>query len=276
MNEDIWIPKRHERYYCVGGDCSVESYMNNSDFDKGRIQCGNAFKTLKEAETAAAVIKKTFKYIFGRKSPVAFDASVFDHPDCPEWARYAVLEELGFVVFSDLKLHRKNNRWEVIDPATSLKVMHEWGPIEGFHTIFLERPDTEFPSWVKKEAYVFNVEKGGGIITDVTRNSCKIAFFDSKGIKEKVCLSFSEFKESDIKKGILRDFLVHELKDLLNRELTTVGAFAYGVSGVNLQNCTVLVNGSWIEPSTLKAQFSLLEDRRNIRIPCGVVIPPLF
>lgn len=108
------------------------------------------------------------------------------------------------------------------------------------------------------------------------KNSCSIAFFDSKGINEKVCLSLSEFKESDIKKGILRDFLVHELKDLLNRELTTVGAFAYVVSGVNLQNCTVLVNGSWIEPSTLKAQFSLLEDRRNIRIPCGVVIPPLF
>lgn len=180
MNEDIWIPAPNERYYCIGADCSVESYRNNSNFDKGRIQCGNAFKTFKEAETAAAVIKKTFKCISGRKSPVTFDASVFDRPDCPEWARYAVLEELGFVVFSDLKLRRKNNRWEVIDPATSLKVMHEWGPIEGFHTVLLERPDTEFPSWVKKEAYVFNVEKGGGIITDVTKKLLQHSFLRFK------------------------------------------------------------------------------------------------
>lgn len=107
MSEDIWIPAPNERYYCIGADCSVESYRNNSNFDKCRIQCSNVFKTLKEAEKAAEVIKKTFKYMFGRKSPVAFDASVFDRPDCPEWARYAVLEELGFVVFSDLKLRKK-------------------------------------------------------------------------------------------------------------------------------------------------------------------------
>lgn len=153
--------------------------------------------------------------------------------------------------------------------------MHEWGPIEGFHTVLLERPDTEFPSWVKKEACVFNVEKGGGIITDVTKNSCSIAFFDSKGINEKVCLSLSEFKEADIKKGILRDFLVHELKDLLDRELTT-GSSTRIVSGVNLQNCTVLVDGFWEHPSVLKAKYMLVEEHGDIHIPCGMVIPSLF
>lgn len=272
MNEGVWIPKHNERYYCVGGNCVVESYRNNSGLDKERIQCGNVFKTSKEAEIAAAETKKLFKHIHGRNFPVAFDTSVFDHPDCPEWAKYAVLEELGFVVFSDLKLHRKNNRWEVIDSATSLKVMHEWGPIEGFHTILLERPDTEFPSWVKKEAYVFNVEKGGGIITDITKNSCKIAFFDSKGVEEKVCLSLSEFKESGIKKAALRDFLVHELRDLLDRELTDDSS-TYFVSGVNIQNCTVLVNDSWIKPSVLREKYKLLADRGNIHIPCGMVFP---
>lgn len=99
-----WKPEINEIYYYISESFTVEVDCNKNVFtDKERIYCGNCFKTEKEAQAA---VKKVKDLLLGLHEPATdcnqlpkLTTDVFDRKDCPEWARYAVVNSKGTLIF---------------------------------------------------------------------------------------------------------------------------------------------------------------------------------
>lgn len=50
FEEEDWIPKIDEKYWCFEAICVTNYHWTNSKYDKERVRMGNCFKTREEAE----------------------------------------------------------------------------------------------------------------------------------------------------------------------------------------------------------------------------------
>ena len=95
-------PGKGERYWCVSGAGEVNYvYWNSDGFDREYYKHGNCFKTEKKAQFAAKKVKALLLSLH-EEQPVTecnqlpkLTAEVFNRPDCPEWAKYAAVDENG-------------------------------------------------------------------------------------------------------------------------------------------------------------------------------------
>lgn len=97
-----WKPEVCESYYYIDSICCVdEEKWHDIILDKIRHKKGNCFKTFSEAQSAAEKVKALLLSLH-EEQPVAecnqlpkLTAEVFDRPDCPAWAKYAMVNDLG-------------------------------------------------------------------------------------------------------------------------------------------------------------------------------------
>ena len=95
-----WKPKKGETYWSFDfyGNVHQRTYDGDS-FDSQLMALGNMFERKKEAESA---FEKTKAFLLSLQEPVTdcnqllkLTAEVFDRPDCPEWAKFAVVDVQG-------------------------------------------------------------------------------------------------------------------------------------------------------------------------------------
>ena len=133
-----WKPKEGEEYYFFDSASTIESERYEEDYiwDEGRIRMGNCFKTAAEAKAAAEKVKalllslqdndknlqdniqdgvtntcqamdKGKENVEKRLAPLAIfhklTTEVFDRPDCPEWAKYAAVDDDGIACYFSVK-----------------------------------------------------------------------------------------------------------------------------------------------------------------------------
>ena len=97
-----WIPEIGEKYFCVDiAGLPFGSLWDDGLLDKMAYQQGNCFKTKEEAEAAAEKVKALLLSLH-EEQPITdcnhlpkLTSEVFDRPDCPEWAKYAVVDQDG-------------------------------------------------------------------------------------------------------------------------------------------------------------------------------------
>lgn len=104
-----WKPEYCDLYYVVDAVGVVSSHTWCDDTaDRTYYTIGNCFRTSEEAEAAAAMVRALLLGFHGdqpekyTKLP-KLTADVFDRPDCPEWAKFAAVDEDGETTFFDKK-----------------------------------------------------------------------------------------------------------------------------------------------------------------------------
>lgn len=168
MKEKRWKPKKGKVYWVVepSADNSVTSFRWGGDyFDERWCKFGNCFKTKKEAKAAAEKAKALFLGLHGdgENSTVnelpKLTAAVFYHPDCPKWAKYAVVDQDGWVWFSA----KKPNLVMILDKANG------WSTGGGSYTYWsdrkfdasdwenslVERPAKALPDWCRVGGWMY-------------------------------------------------------------------------------------------------------------------------
>ena len=92
-----WKPKYNDEYFFVECDGKVkDANWDDCEFDQRCFATGNCFKTKEEAEYAAEKIKALLLSLQPEIAKLPkLTAEVFDRPDCPEWAQYAVVDKDG-------------------------------------------------------------------------------------------------------------------------------------------------------------------------------------
>ena len=96
-----WKPKHGDKYWIVDTYCCQEVRATNwlNDTDNANYKCGNCFKTKKEAKAAAEKVKELLLSLHEQVTDCnqlpKLTVEVFNHPECPKWARYAAVDESG-------------------------------------------------------------------------------------------------------------------------------------------------------------------------------------
>lgn len=122
MNKETkkWVPEIGEEYFFItdsgmikrtSNDCALIDYKN--------IAMGNVFQTKEEAENALKLLKIYISRClnYDGTSTVNDDAKIkltediFNHPECPEWANYAVINSVGEVYVFAQKPYRYAKNW---------------------------------------------------------------------------------------------------------------------------------------------------------------------
>lgn len=97
-NNKRWKPDKGADYWFVSGSFFMVAadLYDGSDVDENRFDCGNMFKTKEEAMLAAEEIKnRLLSRVEKEKDLPVLTKAIFNHPDCPEWAKYAVVDVQG-------------------------------------------------------------------------------------------------------------------------------------------------------------------------------------
>lgn len=104
-----WKPEHGELYYFIttSGDVCPDHFSRYETSSNARLIFNNYFKTEAEARAAAKKVKELLLSLHYNGTSTANDetlqdkplpkltAEVFDRPDCPEWAKYAVVDVQG-------------------------------------------------------------------------------------------------------------------------------------------------------------------------------------
>lgn len=97
-----WKPKCGETYYYANSDGNVADVPWTDDgFDHDHYKHGNCFRTKAEAKAAAEKVEKLLLSLHEEQPDTdcsqlpKLTVEVFDRPDCPEWAKYAAVDEDG-------------------------------------------------------------------------------------------------------------------------------------------------------------------------------------
>lgn len=163
--EKRWKPEVGERYWRLTTTIEVieDFWYKDCEVDTTCFESGNCFKTEDEAKAAAEKVKILLLGFHGDGENLKVNelpkltCDVFDRPDCPEWARYAVVGGGGVLIFyEDKPMMSKDEypkRWINYD---------RWIPVLGtkydtsdWQNSLIERPAKKLPEWCKVGEWVY-------------------------------------------------------------------------------------------------------------------------
>lgn len=143
-----WRP--NNSYYYI--DIAGEVHRHTWDADNIDFMCyafGNCFETREQAEAAAAKVKELLLSMPGEAaaSSVQFPKlteEVFNHPDCPEWARWAAVDADGTVALFDRRpvIASIGKWWDRVQKYHTLDMLCD--PSDWQNSI-IERPEKSLP-----------------------------------------------------------------------------------------------------------------------------------
>lgn len=151
-----WKPSNGEQYWIIAFSEVVQSVWMADRADLSRWQMGNCFKTKEEAVTAL----KKFTDLLLSLHETTKDCSqlpkltveVFDRPDCPKWAKYAVvdLDGTGSYFESKPSLLSWCPWWDRTTKHCIIDNLGNWDASDWQNSL-IERP-VKLPDWCKVDA----------------------------------------------------------------------------------------------------------------------------
>lgn len=259
---DRWKPEVGEQYFYIypAGDIC---YMlnNNEELNRDHVKYGNCFKTREEAEYAARKVKVLLLQLATNlqdKPLPKLTAEVFDRADCPEWAKYAVvnMHGTGFFYENEPSYGTENYKglWYVDTGRT--RVMQDIiFDSTDWQNSLVERP-AKLPDWCKVGEWVyitafntyFKVDKVDGSFIDGTD----------------FCGSDFSIAIEDVRQARLRPYNADEMKALVGKSITlSDGAVYLCTAWLAQDNVIVLGSTLWNSEDLIKDGYTI--DGK----PCG-------
>lgn len=156
-----WKPNNRKEYFYVNLSCAdpkSDTWLN-TDIDENRWENGNCFKTKEEAEYAAIKVKELLLSLHPEVAThQKLTAEVFDRPDCPEWAKVAMVNGYGFCLMMDGIPHGSPEDG-YIAYGKKTEVMQTWGVFslkdDNGKFYYVERPEKRV-NWDEIEEILCN------------------------------------------------------------------------------------------------------------------------
>ena len=265
-----WKPEKGMQYFLMDADGGIGSYIWEGDgVDRTLYEIGNCFRTKEEAKAASEKVKYL---LLGLNEPVAecnrlpkLTAEVFNHPDCPEWAKYAAVNANGKVVlFSDIP-NCRDNGWSVIWHSTSTQddilddVLFD---SSDWKNSLIERPAI-LPDWCKVGSYVWSDRYGYFEISYINEVSKHVHIRQCNGgtvafLRFNTIINYSN-------EARLRPYHEDEMKALVGKSITFKdGAVCLCTAWAAQRKQIILDNASWTAEGLLNVGYTI--DGK----PCGV------
>lgn len=155
-----WKPT--DRYYYVTASGDVHSHIWEDDYvDKERYEFGNCFETKEQAEDAITKIRELLLSIAGEAQTSSaklpkLTAAIFNHPACPEWAQYAVVDKAGRVFLFPHAPSISDDTWSATyytAAARAALLDDETFDATDWKNSMIERPKESFPKLTEE---IFN------------------------------------------------------------------------------------------------------------------------
>ena len=152
-----WQPEKGEEYWNVNDFAAIQKIVWRDDkFDRDFYEIGNCFKTAAEAKAAADKFRELLLSL--HDEPVTncnqlpkLTAEVFDRPDCPEWAKCAMVNGWGNCLLLDGVPHGTPETG-YMGYNRKTQPMQKWGIFDSKDDngkfYYVERP-AKLPDWCK-------------------------------------------------------------------------------------------------------------------------------
>lgn len=259
-----WKPEDEQKYYFVSNMLTVgeNTYMEDCEVDRFRYGNGNCFKTQAEAESAAKKVKALLLSLHDsiqNKSLPKLTAEVFNHPDCPAWAKWAAVDGNGYAYYYSERpfILSDDFGWRV---ACGKNTQCELIPGKFTHInrsdSLIERPE-ELPEWVEIGGYVYDARNGYGKIVSGSVKSCYIEFDGGAG--DFVPEAFAELKQAR-----LRKYTTDEMKALVGKVLGRNNKTSLVIAC--LGGDLIRADEKWLSSNRLIEECYTLDGK-----PCGVL-----
>lgn len=260
-----WKPEDEQKYYFVSNMLTVgeNTYMEDCEVDRFRYGNGNCFKTQAEAESAAKKVKALLLSLHDsiqNKSLPKLTAEVFNHPDCPAWAKWAAVDGNGYAYYYSERpfILSDDFGWRV---ACGKNTQCELIPGKFTHInrsdSLIERPE-ELPEWVEIGGYVYDARNGYGKIVSGSVKSCYIEFDGGAGV-------FVPEEFAGLKQARLRPYNADEMKALVGKPITMLdGAVCLCTVYSKRDESVILDDIHWDAQELLDSGYTI--DNK----PCGV------
>lgn len=263
-----WKPKNGEMYWYVWHDGHVYWDDFTGASDERHFKFGNCFKTKAEAEAAAEKVKALLLSLHGECenlqptcNQLATDlpkltAEVFDRPDCPEWAQWAIISPGGYIAFFKEKPEIYDNG--IVLKGDYVYIWEKKYSAENWQNSLVEREVAKLPDWCKVGEWVWDEGNGYGEIKSVRddRSACYIEFKSDAG--DFVPEAFAKLKETRL---MSYDHL--SISEALGKAVSNESAVGI-VTGYDI--ATVRVFGKFIPFNVFRGLFRYLDGS-----PCGVL-----
>lgn len=267
-----WKPEIGDSYCFIGSciDVDYERYDGHS-WDEERFAAGNYFKTPAEAEAA---VEKVRELLLSLHEPATecsrlvtscnqlpkLTTEVFNHPDCPEWAKYAAVAMGGNVIYFSNKPYPDDiagvwhgaKKWAFISSETggTLKCnASDW------QNILIERP-AKLPDWCKVGEWVwsdgnyYEVIETGADWFRTSRNG------DTGLWGANILHQFSQAR--------LRPYNTDEMKALVGKPITMLDGAVCLCTAYNKRDKSVILDNIYWDAQELLGSGYTIDNK-----PCG-------
>lgn len=260
-----WKPENGERYWIIAFSEVVQSTWRADIADLGRWQVGNCFKTKEEAVTA---LKKITSLLLSLHEPVTecnqlpkLTMDVFDRPDCPDWAKYAAVDESGHAYwYSSLpknEIYSLTHQCVWHNESKHFKIISGKFDASDWKNSLIERP-AKLPEWCKVGEWVW---------ATAFKTYFKVDEVDALFVGGK-SVSGGDYsvKIENVRQARLRPYNAEEMKALVGTVIEKGPSMhiVTGFENVFDNECMVHANGCLYGANDLLRQFTIDGS------PCGV------
>jgi hypothetical protein len=218
-----WIPKPNEEYWYVNvynGSVDKMIYWDTLESDNRMIQFGNCFPTQEEAEKALEKVKRIFSSEpsdeLGNKNELPkLTAEIFDRPECPTWANYAVVNEVGKGFYFQSEPERTDHTWQ-IPPDHGIADIGKFDASDWKNSL-IKRPKKEkvLPAWCKVGYWVYYFPLAEYAKIEQINDGFVLRFIDG----EFITISFKDI--NNLAQANQYSFNNKELRGLVGKAFTT-------------------------------------------------------
>lgn len=259
-----WKPEKDGDYFFINFDGRTVATANNEyAADSRLIEFGNCFGTRKAAEAAAEKVKELLLSLH-EEQPVTdcnqlpkLTVEVFDREDCPEWAKYAAVDDNGTGTYYEREPEYDGylGCWLRSDKRAFI-IGDGWDYTDWQHSL-IERPakENKLPDWCKVGEWCYCLDDDGNP-----------KYFKITTIKDNYI--YGEDWDIDyhfVSRAHLRSYNAKEMKALVGRTVDSDTGARYLVTKFydTLEGGEVCIDGIYYSADALLAKFTIDGN------PCG-------
>ena len=261
-----WKPEYCDLYYVVDAVGVVSSHTWCDDTaDRTYYTIGNCFRTSEEAEAAAAMVRALLLGFHGdqpekyTKLP-KLTADVFDRPDCPEWAKFAAVDEDGETTFFDKMPYQSTKTCGCFLRDCQYATIPSKFDASDWKNSLIERP-AKLPDWCKVGEWVWDIDDSRYVkIISIT----DMVLLCTKG----KCTYYEELKDMKVlySHTQLRPYNVDELKALVGKPITMSDGAVCLCTAYSERDKTVIIDNLHWDTQELRDSGCTIDGE-----PCGVL-----
>lgn len=268
MENKRWKPGLNQVFWYIDSGNKID-YTTNNGFgcDEEKIAAGNCFFTKAEAQAAAEKVKALLLNLHDKQTVTnckqlpKLTADVFNHPDCPEWAKYAAADADGYAFYYSEKpfMVANNGGWGIACNMNSqAKLIPEIMEATDWENSLIERP-AKLPEWCKVGEWIYTSNEQYLKIVGISIDLKCVEF--SNGVKWNVQDVVDEAVPAR-----LRPYNAKEMKALVGKVLETKRG-----SAILILQYIVGVNELCFWENRLNADMLLSEEYIIDGKPAGVL-----